>query len=261
MVQVPKEHVREALLQAAAQAFVELGYDATTMAAVAERAGSSVGNLYKYFPGKRQLFDAAVPPELVQELSRLTRARIRAMGAAKDIRQLSPGAEYHALAGELLDYCLANRAAVIVVLTRAEGTPFAGFREQFVQKLVEWALEYASLAYPALAVSAELRFALRHAYASFVVGVAEALQAFPSEPRAREVIALLTTSHQAGLKRLFQSCAGEDHAHSSSSEPSSVIGKTASSRARNAGSAGPSPSPARPRAGAAHRKNRVRGRG
>src|SRR6188768_2965017 len=101
MAQVPKEHVRQGFVAAAAETFAELGFEATTMADVAERAGSSVGNLYKYFAGKQQLFDAAVPPELVQELTRRTRARIRALGTAKDVRELAPSAPYHALAGDL----------------------------------------------------------------------------------------------------------------------------------------------------------------
>src|SRR5689334_7714929 len=118
MVQVPKAHVREAFVAAAAGAFAELGYAATTMADVAERAGSSVGNLYKYFSSKQQLLDAAVPPELVGELKRRTRARMRALGSAKDVRELAPTAEYHALAGDLLDYYLAHRSAIVLVLAR-----------------------------------------------------------------------------------------------------------------------------------------------
>src|SRR6185369_122767 len=113
MVQVAKDHVREAFVAAAAETFAELGFSATSMAAVAERAGSSVGNLYKYFGGKQQLFEAAVPAQFVQELLRRTRARMRALGTAKDVRELAPNSEYHALSDDLLDYCFSHRAAVV----------------------------------------------------------------------------------------------------------------------------------------------------
>ena len=39
-------------LDAAAELFVERGYEATTMTAIAERSGSSIGALYNYFPDK-----------------------------------------------------------------------------------------------------------------------------------------------------------------------------------------------------------------
>src|ERR1700721_53260 len=40
-------------LDAAAELFVEVGYEATTMTAIAERSGSSIGALYNYFPDKK----------------------------------------------------------------------------------------------------------------------------------------------------------------------------------------------------------------
>src|ERR1700741_1827072 len=40
-------------LDAAAGLFVEVGYEATTMTAIAERSGSSIGALYNYFPDKQ----------------------------------------------------------------------------------------------------------------------------------------------------------------------------------------------------------------
>jgi AcrR family transcriptional regulator len=46
-------HVRvAALLEAAGTEFAEKGYDATTMTAIAARAGASIGSLYQFFPTK-----------------------------------------------------------------------------------------------------------------------------------------------------------------------------------------------------------------
>src|ERR1700723_4379863 len=42
-------------LDTAAGLFAEVGYEATTMTAIAERAGSSIGGLYRYFPDKPTL--------------------------------------------------------------------------------------------------------------------------------------------------------------------------------------------------------------
>lgn len=259
MVQVPKAHVREALLAAAAQTFAELGFEATTMADVAERAQSSVGNLYKYFGGKQQLFDAAVPAELVHELTRRTRARIRALGAAKDVRELKSDADYHALAGELLDFCLANRAAVVVVLARAEGTAFASFTGEFVGKLSAWALEYARGPYPALRPTPAFLFVLNRAYRSFIAAVAEALQTFPDDAEARAVIALLTAHHQGGLKHLFET-QGEPDAQSLDPGKPTVAANAARARPGNPQFADASPGAARPSAGQADRPRRIRRR-
>ena len=46
------------LLEAAAAVFVEVGYEAATMTAMAERAGASIGALYQYFPNKEAVVRA-----------------------------------------------------------------------------------------------------------------------------------------------------------------------------------------------------------
>jgi AcrR family transcriptional regulator len=42
-------------LDVAANLFAEVGYEAATMTAIADRAGSSIGGLYRYFPDKQTL--------------------------------------------------------------------------------------------------------------------------------------------------------------------------------------------------------------
>ena len=44
-----------AFLDAAAALFAEVGYEAATMTAIAERSGSSIGALYNYFPDKQAI--------------------------------------------------------------------------------------------------------------------------------------------------------------------------------------------------------------
>src|SRR5690606_2253620 len=47
---------REALLRAARQAFAEQGFAATSVAAIAETAGTTKGALFHYFASKEELF-------------------------------------------------------------------------------------------------------------------------------------------------------------------------------------------------------------
>src|ERR1700746_2673499 len=42
-------------LQAAAELFANVGFEATTMQAIADRSGSSIGALYNYFPDKNSV--------------------------------------------------------------------------------------------------------------------------------------------------------------------------------------------------------------
>jgi AcrR family transcriptional regulator len=58
-------------LDAAAELFAEIGYEAATMTAVAERSGASIGALYNYFPDKQSIAFTLLN-QYSQELERIT---------------------------------------------------------------------------------------------------------------------------------------------------------------------------------------------
>jgi AcrR family transcriptional regulator len=61
-------------LQVADELFAELGFEATTMQAIADRAGSSIGALYNYFPDKH-----SVATTLLIQYAEEGRARLQTM--------------------------------------------------------------------------------------------------------------------------------------------------------------------------------------
>ncbi len=69
------ERTKATIIDAALELFEERGYDATTMRAIAERAGVSVGNAYYYFDSKEQLvqsfYDRAATEHLAASTERL----------------------------------------------------------------------------------------------------------------------------------------------------------------------------------------------
>ena len=68
------------------------------MASVAERAEVSTGNVYRYFPSKEELFAAVVPADFVARVKALTRQRIVALEAEKDVDALAKDSRYHVVA-------------------------------------------------------------------------------------------------------------------------------------------------------------------
>jgi AcrR family transcriptional regulator len=62
LVQVKKEAVRNAILDAARDLFSEGGYHRATLLDIAQRAGTGVSSLYSYYPSKLHLLYAVVEP-------------------------------------------------------------------------------------------------------------------------------------------------------------------------------------------------------
>ena len=72
--------VRERLVLAAVELFTEQGYDATTVAQIAERAGTTRSTFFRYFPDKRELLVAG----------QATLSRLLAEGIAEAPQGASP---------------------------------------------------------------------------------------------------------------------------------------------------------------------------
>lgn len=66
MVQVQKPLIREALLKAAKHEFLEYGFQRSSTRRIAAGAGTTIGNMYKYFQSKDELFEQLISEVKVQ---------------------------------------------------------------------------------------------------------------------------------------------------------------------------------------------------
>lgn len=209
MPQRPKIHMREALLAAAASEFSELGFERTTLASVAARAQTSVGNLYKYFANKDELFHAVISPQLVEAINQLLRNRVEALGATRDVGTLPATHPYRLASDELLRFSLAHRAELLFLLLRAQDTAYASFAEDVAQHLVKLALRYATEAYPDVTISARRRRTLVRIYRALLTSLGSMLAEERSEQALRDAIALYNLHHLSGLRALFEDAENE----------------------------------------------------
>lgn len=182
------------------------GLDGATLATVAQRAGTSIGNLYKYFQNKDELIDATLPASLLTTLSKLVRAQVRSL-EGRDLTQLGPAHPYRQHAADLLQFSLERRDQVLFLLTRAEGTRFGAFRHQLEKDLVSLALSWARLAHPGFRAGPATRRTLARIYRGFLNALADILALETSETAARAAVAEFVSYHLAGLRAFFAAAA------------------------------------------------------
>ncbi|WP_421506063.1 TetR/AcrR family transcriptional regulator [Erwinia rhapontici] len=68
-MKVRTEARREAIVEAAAQLFQEMGYERASMNELSKRLGGSKATLYNYFPSKEELFSAVIRTYATQHLT------------------------------------------------------------------------------------------------------------------------------------------------------------------------------------------------
>lgn len=114
------------LLHAADEVIGEAGYESATMCAIAARAGSSVGSLYQFFPGKEAVIEA-LRTLYVEEYAEHWR-RFMPQAAGLDAERL---------ASEMIDFPLdfAERHPAFLPLFDAPRAPCASRRHQMIRDM------------------------------------------------------------------------------------------------------------------------------
>ncbi|MFI5759165.1 TetR/AcrR family transcriptional regulator [Streptomyces sp. NPDC051569] len=129
---------RERLLQATVELVAERGFEATTLADIADRAGAARGLISYYFPGKRQLLQSAV-----HRLMHLTlEAGLEREPATDDGRELMARA-LDAILGLTADWPLLMRTHMAGIL-QAEGFVQCPEQQRLAQLLRETVVAYGS---------------------------------------------------------------------------------------------------------------------
>ena len=203
MAQRLKAEVREALLKAAGEAFSESGFEGARLGDIVERAGTSIGNFYKYFANKDELFAHFIPRGFTADLTERVRMQVRALRSETDVFSLGTEHPYYQASEELLRFAVAHRERVVFLLLRAHGTRHEGFAAKLTRVLVVLALEYTRLAHPTFAHSPSNKRALTRIYKAFVSNLGTILTEERGERGVRDAVALHAVYHLSGLRALF----------------------------------------------------------
>lgn len=193
MPQVLKDELRQRILAAALEVFAAHGFTGATMTMIAERAGLGTASLYRYYPGKGELFAAVVTPELAARFEALLERRVHALGRAVLGDAARDDGE------ELLRFWLEHRLAVVILLDRAAGTDYAHYGERFVELLVEATLGQLRAAQAGVRVSGPSRFVLARIFEGTRRTLAAILAEHADERALREAIEAFWSYQIPGL--------------------------------------------------------------
>lgn len=106
---------KQAILDAAADLFIERGYDSVSVDAIVKKVGGSKSNIYNYFGGKEGLFRAIVEDLSQQILSPLAEA---------EIDNLPPQQALNVIGKQVLSVVLSDRAIGLLRIVIAQSQQF-----------------------------------------------------------------------------------------------------------------------------------------
>ncbi|MDF2523478.1 MAG: hypothetical protein K0R31_1119 [Clostridiales bacterium] len=129
-MQVLKEEVRKTIHQAALVEFYEKGFKEASMRSIAERGEMTVGNLYRYFKSKEDLFYDVISPAY-HKIVALTEAE------NLDLKHPEEGHRFiEYIANQLIAINRAHRAELLILMEGSEGTRFEEGLQEITTLLV-----------------------------------------------------------------------------------------------------------------------------
>ena len=133
-MQTLKSNIREMILKAARGKFARKGFLKTSMRDIADAAGMGVGNVYNYFAGKDELFQAVVRP-VTDEFKRLLEKHHGQSG--RDALEMFSEAYFRDCVNEYVQLIDKYRTLMRILLFLAQGSSLETFREQFTYRATE----------------------------------------------------------------------------------------------------------------------------
>jgi len=140
-MQYLKDEVRKNIVEEALKEFKLVGYKGTSIRNIAKNSNTSVGNFYKYYHGKDELYEAligTVYDELMDYINEFNRVLVNEK--ADDI--------FYELMEKILEIFKENSNELTILLNKSEGSKYENCKKTFVDfvtRIVTKKMEYELL--------------------------------------------------------------------------------------------------------------------
>ncbi|MBK5241962.1 TetR/AcrR family transcriptional regulator [Clostridium sp.] len=137
-MQYLKEEVRKNISEEALKEFKQMGYKSTSIRSIAKNAHTSVGNFYKYFKSKDDLYQKQISPvydRLMNYINQFNKVEINEK--ADEI--------FYELMEKILEIFKESSSEITILLNKSEGSVYENCKKtfaDFVSRIVTEKMEY-----------------------------------------------------------------------------------------------------------------------
>jgi AcrR family transcriptional regulator len=134
-----KEEVKEKILSSAILNFREQGYTGASMRMIAKSAGVSLGNVYRYFENKDDLFNAVVGPvyksylTFIHDIDNLIKEEGNV--GKEEIQDYSNITEINEIKDKLLEICEEHYTELLIIMDKSSGTKYEDAKQVLITLL------------------------------------------------------------------------------------------------------------------------------
>lgn len=184
-MQVLKEEVRQKVKKAAIAEFEENGYQKTSMRSIALNAGVTVGNLYRYFENKDDLFNVIIQPafqeiyKFIDEFARFKKSKLSEEKQKEDFIKM--------FEESLIRIYIQHRSELVILLNGSKGSQMGNAREQIISLIAGRIKKEAFPRMKKKRVVKEDDFLAQVLAISFIEGISLVLNKYKDKEKTKEL--------------------------------------------------------------------------
>jgi len=189
-MQVLKEEVRQKIKKAAISEFEENGYQKTSMRSIASNAGVTVGNLYRYFKNKDDLFNMIIQPafqeiyKFIDEFARFKKSKLSEEKQKEDFIKM--------FEESLIRIYIQHRPELVILLNGSKGSQMENAREQIIFLIAGRIKKEAFPRMMKKKIATEDDFLAQVLAISFIEGISLVLNKYKNKEKTKELFTQFT---------------------------------------------------------------------
>ncbi len=204
-MQTKKEEIRTQICDTALKLFAESGFKGSTMAEIAKAAGISVGNIYRYYMNKEDLFYSIITPALVTRLKSFLTKRKEALRGL-DVTESRTADSFNSMASEYNQFLVDYRLHFLVIMSKAEGTIYEGVKDEIVSLLENLTYRYIDSLKEKkdIKLTKQKKFLIRVIYDNFINALVSIAKNYRDPEDARLLLEAYMQYHHFGLSEFLE---------------------------------------------------------
>ncbi len=136
MAQTKKDVVKTSIDNAALKIFSKKGFQDARIMDIAAEANTSVGNIYRYYKSKTDIFYSVVPESIISDLQEILVRKI----VNPNVEEILKGGALKTsslISEEFIDFLITNKQKLSIAFQGSQGTKYVGIKEKTIFYIIQ----------------------------------------------------------------------------------------------------------------------------
>ena len=203
MAQYKKDEIKDKINAAALKVFAEKGYKDAKIADIGEYGGISIGNIYRYYKSKDEIFEANVPGDFLEAVKKLLQGKIAAVKET-GIDFIEQSEAFWLINHEVIQFMVDHREHMLIVFHKNLGTKYENASTELVEFLLQAIQTIHPIQYGKFLVENKQDLIIRLIYENLIHMTLCILRDSKNIEEVRQHLKSIHSYHMFGIISLFR---------------------------------------------------------